>query len=260
MKEALDAIKSIMSDKIFGESGNKIVIEEFLKGPEVTVLSFTDGKTLIPMISSMDHKRAFDNNQGPNTGGMGVIAPNPHYCAQTAAICEKTIFLPTIRAMEMESCPFKGCLYFGLILTEQGPRVIEYNCRFGDPEAQVILPLLETDLFDIMQAVSNGSLEKTDIRFSAAHAACVVLASGGYPGAYKTGFPVSGLDDAEKDGAVVYHAGTTYKDGSFYTAGGRVFGVTAVADGLDLALQKAYKAAGLIDFEGMFYRKDIGNY
>jgi len=262
--EALAAVKSIMSDRIFGESGSSVVIEEYLTGPEVSVLAFTDGKTLVPMVSSMDHKRAYDNNLGPNTGGMGAIAPNPHYSASIAALCEETIFQPTMRAMEAEGCPFKGCLYFGLMLTPQGPKVIEYNCRFGDPETQVTLPLLQTSLFDIMEAVSCGKLDKADIRFSNARAACVVLASGGYPASYRTGFPISGLDG---NGAVpgtgdvtICHAGTEYKDGVFYTAGGRVLSITALAPALETALESAYRAAGEISFEGVHYRRDIGKY
>jgi phosphoribosylamine--glycine ligase len=227
------------------------------------VLAFTDGKTIKPMISSMDHKRAFDNNEGPNTGGMGVIAPNPHYTDSIAAVCEKTIFLPTIRAMEKEGCPFKGCLYFGLMLTKNGPMVIEYNCRFGDPETQAVLPLLETDLLEIMEAVTDGKLANININWKNEHSACVVLASGGYPSAYRTGFVISGLDEngAVKDsGSVIYHAGTEYKDGAFYTAGGRVLGVIAVAPGLNAALEKAYKTADAINFDGVHYRRDIGKY
>jgi len=271
LDEALCAIDSIMREKKFGESGSSIVIEEFLTGPEVSVLAFTDGKNIVPMVSSMDHKRAFDNNEGPNTGGMGVIAPNPHYCGKAkaipsdeiAAVCEKTIFLPTIHAMREEGCPFKGCLYFGLMLTPKGPMVIEYNCRFGDPETQAVLPLLETDLLEIMEAVTDGKLANLNIRWKNAHTACVVLASGGYPSAYKTGFAISGLDEngnAKEGGAVVYHAGTEYRDGSFYTAGGRVLGVTAIAPTLSAALTSAYKTADTISFEGVHYRKDIGKY
>ncbi|MDR0444614.1 MAG: phosphoribosylamine--glycine ligase [Treponema sp.] len=259
--EATSALDSIMREKVFGESGSSVVIEEFLTGPEVSVLAFTDGKTIVPMVSLMDHKRAFDNNEGPNTGGMGAIAPNPHYTAEIASICEKNIFLPTIRAMRDESCPFKGCLYFGLMLTPQGPKVIEYNCRFGDPETQAVLPLLETDLLDIMEAVTDGRLDSVKARFSAYHAACVVLASGGYPAAYKTGFAISGLDEQGGiAGSAVYHAGTEYRDGAFYTAGGRVLGITATAPDLKSAINAAYKAAAAINFEGMFCRKDIGKY
>jgi phosphoribosylamine--glycine ligase len=261
--QALDAIVTIMMEKKFGASGSSVVIEEFLTGPEVSVLAFTDGKIVSPMISSMDHKRAFDNNEGPNTGGMGVIAPNPHYTDEIAAVCEKTIFLPTINAMEKEGCPFKGCLYFGLMLTPRGPMVIEYNCRFGDPETQAVLPLLETGLLEIMEAVTDGKLASININWKKDHCACVVLASGGYPSAYRTGFALSGLDEnggVKDSGSIIYHAGTEYKDGSFFTAGGRVLGVTAIAQTLDAALEKAYKTAGTINFDGIHYRKDIGKY
>jgi len=262
-KKALSAIDYIMRKKKFGQSGNSIVIEEFLTGPEVSVLAFTDGKLIKPMVSSMDHKRAFDNNEGPNTGGMGVIAPNPHYTDEIAALCEKTIFLSTINAMRQEGCPFKGCLYFGLMLTGRGPMVIEYNSRFGDPETQAVLPLLETDLLDIMEAVTDERLESVDIRWKNAYSACVVLASGGYPSAYKTGFAINGLDEdgnAKKGGVIVYHAGTEYRDGSFFTFGGRVLGITASAPSLEKALEAAYKAVGEINFEGAHYRRDIGKY
>ena len=260
-EEALSAINTVMLEKKFGASGSNIVIEEFLTGPEVTVLAFTDGKTVAPMVSSMDHKRAFDNNTGPNTGGMGVIAPNPHYTNDIAAVCEKTIFLPTIRAMEKEGCPFKGCLYFGLMLTAKGPFVIEYNCRFGDPEAQAVLPLLETSLLEAMEAVTDERLSETDIRWKNAHSACVILASGGYPLSYKTGFAITGLEAAEKIASAVFHAGTERRaEGSFYTSGGRVLGVTAVEKTPETALEKAYKAVEFIDFEGIHYRKDIGKY
>jgi len=264
LKQALEAVDSIMKEKKFGDSGSSIVIEEFLTGPEVSVLAFTDGKTVAPMISSMDHKRAYDGNTGPNTGGMGVIAPNPHYTKEIAAECEKTIFLPSICAMREEGCPFKGCLYFGLMLTAKGPVVIEYNCRFGDPEAQAVIPLLETSLLEIMEAVTDEKLSQINIRWKDAHCACVILASGGYPQTYKTGFAISGLSEAEKSGAAIYHAGTEYKktenEGAFYTSGGRVLGVTAIAPTLETALEKAYKAAGFINFEGIHYRKDIGKY
>jgi len=264
LKQALDAIDSIMREKKFGDSGSSIVIEEFLSGPEVTVLAFTDGKTIVPMISSMDHKRAFDGNTGPNTGGMGVIAPNPHYTKEIAEVCEKTIFLPTIRAMKEEGCPFKGCLYFGLMLTNMGPVVIEYNCRFGDPEAQAVLPLLETSLFEIMEAVTDERLSEVKINWKDAHCACVILASGGYPLSYTTGFTITGLKEAENSGAAVYHAGTEYKktgnEGAFFTSGGRVLGVTAVDPAPDTALAKAYKACELINFEGIHFRRDIGKY
>jgi phosphoribosylamine--glycine ligase len=265
-EEALDTITAIMRNKVFGESGNSVVIEEYLTGPEVSVLALTDGKTIAPLVSSMDHKRAFDNNLGPNTGGMGAIAPNPHYTKEIERVCEETIFLPTIRAMEAEGCPFKGCLYFGLMLTERGPKVIEYNCRFGDPETQVVLPLLETDLLDLMEAVTDGTLNSANLRSSNAHAACVVLASGGYPAAYKTGFAISGLDEnggtngATAGSAAIYHAGTTYKDGVFYTSGGRVLGVTAAAPSLNSAIESAYNALRAITFEAIHYRTDIGKY
>ncbi|MCL2185120.1 MAG: phosphoribosylamine--glycine ligase [Treponema sp.] len=263
LQQALDAINTIMCEKKFGGSGANIVIEEFLKGPEVTVLSFTDGITLYPMISSMDHKRAFDGNTGPNTGGMGVIAPNPHYTEEIADVCEKTIFLPTIRAMQKEDSSFKGCLYFGLMLTEQGPKVIEYNCRFGDPETQAILLLLETDLLEIMQAITDNRLSDIKIKWSSKESACVVLASGGYPDSYKTGFVINGLNkegSVDNENLFIYHAGTEYKDGSFFTKGGRVLGVTSVASTLDSAIYEAYKALESISFEGMHYRKDIGKY
>jgi len=261
--EAKEAIIAIMTEKRFGDSGKSIVIEEFLSGPEVTVLTFTDGKTVVPMISSMDHKRIFDGNKGPNTGGMGVIAPNPHYTDEIAAICEKTIFLPTIRAMQEEGCPFKGCLYFGLMLTENGPKVIEYNCRFGDPETQVVLSLLETDLFEIMEAVTNERLSDMDIRWQNAHAVCVILTSKGYPEVYETGFVINGLNKSgsvEDSDVVVHHAGTGKKDDAFFTTGGRVLGVTAVGKTLDFALEKAYKTINIINFDGVHYRKDIGKY
>jgi phosphoribosylamine--glycine ligase len=261
--DANDILKQLMVDKAFGDSGTRVVIEENMSGPEVTVLAFTDGKCLKPMISSMDHKRALDGGKGLNTGGMCVIAPNPHYTDDIAAVCEKTIFLPTIRAMQEEGCPFKGCLYFGLMLTPNGPKVIEYNCRFGDPETQAVLGLLETCLFDIMEAVTDGKLADLDIKWAAEDsAACVVLASGGYPASYKTGFEISGLDGSGGAGGdvIIYHAGTQFKDGGFYTAGGRVLGVTARASSLKDALEKAYKAAENISFEGIHYRRDIGKF
>jgi len=262
-EQAVDAVKSIMVEKKFGDSGGNIVIEEFLTGPEVTVLAFTDGKTIVPMVSSMDHKRAYDGNQGPNTGGMGVIAPNPHYTKEIAVICEKTIFNPTIRAMKEEGCPFKGCLYFGLMLTAGGPMVIEYNCRFGDPEAQAVLPLLKTSLFDIMLAVTEEKLKTIKIDWSDEHSACVVLASGGYPVSYKTGYEISGLNaggGSYNMGVILYHAGTEFKDGAFLTAGGRVMGVTAIGKTNKTALETAYKTIEHIDFTGKHYRKDIGVY
>ena len=267
LSQALEAVKEIMREKKFGQSGSNIVIEEYLRGHEVTVLAFTDGAHIIPMISSMDHKRACDGDKGLNTGGMGVIAPNPYYTDEIAGVCRGKIFLPTIRALKNEGCPFKGCLYFGLMLTEKGPMVIEYNARFGDPEAQAVLSLLETDLLEIMEAVTDENLSNVNIKWKSAHAACVILASGGYPESYKTGFIINGLDSkggvllSEDSGArnvIVYHSGTEYKDGSFYTNGGRVLGVTASGSSLESALENVYNAAGNINFNGMYYRKDIG--
>lgn len=257
--EAQDAVKSIMEDKAFGASGNHIVVEQFLEGVEVSVLAFTDSKTVKPMISSMDHKRANDNDEGLNTGGMGTIAPNPHYTDAIASECMEKIFLPTIRAMEQEGRPFKGCLYFGLMLTKNGPYVIEYNCRFGDPETQVVLPLLESDLLEIMLATYHETLADMEIRWSDKSAACVILASGGYPVKYQTGYEIYGLDaDGQCEGAVVYHAGTKQSDGKYLTAGGRVLGVTCTGDTLELALEAAYKAVKNIGFTDMHYRHDIG--
>ena len=259
LEEAKGAVHSIMEDKIFGKSGNQVVVEEFLTGKEVSVLAFTDSHTVSPMVSSMDHKRAYDNDEGPNTGGMGTIAPSPYYTADVAKRCMEEIFLPTVEAMKKEGCPFKGCLYFGLILTEQGPKVIEYNCRFGDPETQVVLPLLKTDLFTIMRAVRDEHLSELDIQWSTGAAACVVLASGGYPKKYETGFPIEGLDeDGGHPGVIVYHAGTKKQDGKFLTAGGRALGVTGLGDNLPQALEKAYDAMKEITFEKVHYRTDIG--
>ena len=253
------AVKSIMEDKIFGKSGNNIVIEEFITGPEVSVLSFCDGKTVVPMVSSMDHKRIFDGNKGPNTGGMGTVSPNPFYTDEIAKQCMEEIFIPTVKAMESEGCPFKGCLYFGLMLTKNGPKVIEYNSRFGDPETQVVLPRLKTDLVDIVNAVIDGTLDKLDIQWDDNACACVVLASGGYPGSYNKGEVISGLDEnGQLCGVTVYHAGTAIKDGNVVTAGGRVLGVTASAKTLDEALDTAYDRINKISFNGMQYRKDIG--
>ena len=259
LEEAKGAVHSIMEDKIFGKSGNQVVVEEFLTGKEVSVLAFTDSHTVSPMVSSMDHKRAYDNDEGPNTGGMGTIAPSPYYTADVAKRCMEEIFLPTVEAMKKEGCPFKGCLYFGLILTEQGPKVIEYNCRFGDPETQVVLPLLKTDLFTIIRAVRDEHLSELDIQWSTGAAACVVLASGGYPKKYETGFPIEGLDeDGGYPGVIVYHAGTKKQDGKFLTAGGRVLGVTGLGENLPQALEKAYGAVKQITFEKAHYRTDIG--
>ena len=256
---AEEAVRSIMLDKKFGASGNRVVVEQFITGPEVSVLAFTDGKTIKPMVSSMDHKRVFDGNRGPNTGGMGTISPNPFYTDEMAERCMREIFLPTVRAMTDEGRPFKGCLYFGLMLTADGPKVIEYNARFGDPEAQVVLPRLETDLVDVAEAVIDGRLDELDIRWKPGAAACVVMASGGYPGSYEKGLEICGLDEAGQVAhATVYHAGTALKEGKFVTAGGRVLGVTATGTTLEQALEKAYDAVSRISFTGAHYRKDIG--
>ncbi len=259
LAEAKEAVHSIMEDKIFGKSGNQVVVEEFLTGKEVSVLAFTDSHTISPMISSMDHKRVYDNDEGPNTGGMGTIAPSPYYTPEVAKRCMEEIFLPTMEAMKKEGRPFKGCLYFGLILTERGPKVIEYNCRFGDPETQVVLPLLKTDLFTIMRAVRDERLGEVDIQWSTGAAACVVLASGGYPKKYETGLPIEGLDEnGGHPGVIVYHAGTKKQDGRFLTAGGRVLGVTGLGETLPQALEKAYGAVREITFKNAHYRTDIG--
>ncbi|MBQ3068769.1 MAG: phosphoribosylamine--glycine ligase [Clostridia bacterium] len=258
-EQAIDAVDSIMNDHKFGKSGDQIVVEEFLTGPEVSVLCFTDGEALAPMVSSMDHKRAHDGDKGLNTGGMGTVAPNPYYTDEVATVCMDTIFLPTIRAMKQEGRPFKGCLYFGLMLTPNGPKVIEYNCRFGDPETQVVLPLLESDLLTVMQACVNGTLSDTEVRFSKGSAACVIIASGGYPESYQKGFVLHGLDEnGGAEGVTVYHAGTALKDGALVNAGGRVLGVTGTGDTLQAALDKAYAAVDTIGFEGSFFRRDIG--
>lgn len=256
-EEAEEAVRACMEDKIFGESGSHIVIEEFLTGPEVSVLSFTDGNVVIPMVSSMDHKRIGDGDTGPNTGGMGTIAPNPCYTPELAQRCMDEIFLPTIAAMNAEGRTFTGCLYFGLMMTPKGPKVIEYNCRFGDPETQVVLPLLKSDLLTIMRATVDGTLADTPVEFASGAACCVVLASGGYPVSYKSGYPISGLDEAGKT-ATVFHAGTKLIDGQIVTAGGRVLGVTATADTLEAAIDKAYQAADKITFTDMHMRRDIG--
>ena len=259
-QEAAEALRSIMEDKIFGASGNKVVIEEFLTGPEVSVLAFTDGKVIRPMVSSMDHKRALDGDLGLNTGGMGTIAPNPFYTEAVAAECMERIFLPTVAAMRAEGRPFKGCLYFGLMLTPDGPKVIEYNCRFGDPETQVVLALLETDLFEIMRAVADERLADVDIRWKRGAAACVIAASGGYPQSYKKGYPISGLgSDGQRPDAEIFHAGTARSGDDFVTAGGRVLGVTCVAEDLEAALRAAYSAVGQIGFTDIHYRRDIGS-
>lgn len=254
-QEALDAAQSIMVDRAFGDSGRRVVVEEFLEGPEVSVLSFTDGETLVPMVSSMDHKRALDGDEGLNTGGMGAIAPNPYYTKDIEKTCMETIFLPTIRAMKAEGRPFRGCLYFGLMLTKNGPKVIEYNCRFGDPETQAVLPLLKSDLLAILRATTDGTLNRDMVRFSDGCACCVVAASKGYPAKYETGFEIT-LPDCP-DGEI-YVAGAKLEGGRLLTAGGRVLGATAVADTLSDAIGKAYSIVKNVRFENAFYRHDIG--
>jgi len=254
-EEAVDAVKSMMSDKVFGASGDQIVIEEFLTGPEVSVLSFTDGNVVVPMISSMDHKRAGDNDTGLNTGGMGTVAPNPYYTDAIAQECMDTIFLPTIKAMNAEGRTFKGCLYFGLMLTPNGPKVIEYNCRFGDPETQVVLPLLESDLLTIMQATTNGTLADTEVKFADKHACCVITASAGYPASYGKGYPITMTEEADVH---TYVAGAALKDGVLVTSGGRVTGTTAIADTLENAIKEAYRLADGVKFENAYRRSDIG--
>ena len=255
-QEAQDAVRSMMEDKVFGKSGEHIVIEEFLTGPEVSVLSFTDGKTVKPMISSMDHKRAGDNDTGLNTGGMGTVAPNPYYTPEIAQECMEKIFLPTIRAMNAEGRTFTGCLYFGLMLTPKGPKVIEYNCRFGDPETQVVLPLLESDLLTVMQATTKGTLAETEVRFSDKNACCVILASKGYPVSYKKGYPITMTQEAK---AHTYVAGAKLDEtGTLVTSGGRVTGTTAVADTLEAAIREAYRLCDGVKFENAYRRSDIG--
>ena len=254
-EEAEEAVRACMEDKIFGESGSHIVIEEFLTGPEVSVLSFTDGNVVIPMVSSMDHKRIGDGDTGPNTGGMGTIAPNPYYTDEIAKTCMETIFLPTMHAMNAEGRTFKGCLYFGLMLTENGPKVIEYNCRFGDPETQVVLPLLESDLLTIMEATAKGELDKTEVKFSDKSACCLVLASQGYPKKYETGYPITIPADLD---AEVYVAGAKLDDGVLKTSGGRVLGVSAIGNTLKEAIEKAYREGAKVKFEIAYCRKDIG--
>ena len=251
--DAKAAVRSMMEDKVFGESGSNIVIEEFLTGPEVSVLSFTDGKTVVPMVSSMDHKRAKDGDKGLNTGGMGTVAPNPYYTKEVADLCMKTIFLPTIEAMNKEGRTFRGCLYFGLMLTPDGPKVIEYNCRFGDPETQVVLPLLKSDLLKIMKSVREGTLSNCDVEFSDGAACCVILASDGYPGHYEKGFEIT-----MPEGELIYVAGAAIEDGKLVTSGGRVLGVTAVAESLKPAIDKAYALAETVQFENAYFRRDIG--
>lgn len=255
LEEAKDAVKSIMEDKIFGASGNNVVIEEFLEGPEVSVLSFTDGKVVVPMISSMDHKRSGDNDTGLNTGGMGTIAPNPFYTDEIAKECMETIFLPTIDAMNKEGRTFKGCLYFGLMLTKNGPKVIEYNCRFGDPETQVVLPLLKSDLLEVMMATTNGTLSDVSVEFSSDSACCVVLASKGYPQKYETGYEITLPKTCDGE---IYIAGAKMEEGKLKTSGGRVLGATAVGKNLTDAIKKAYELSSKIEFENKYCRSDIG--
>ena len=253
--EAYGAVREIMEDRKFGASGDRIVIEEYLEGPEVSVLSFTDGTTIVPMVSSMDHKRAGDGDTGPNTGGMGTIAPNPYYTEAVDEECMNRIFLPTIRAMRAEGREFRGCLYFGLMITKDGPKVIEYNCRFGDPETQVVLPLLESDLLTVMQAVTNGTLAECEVKFRNAHACCVVLASKGYPLSYEKGYEITIPEETREH---VFVAGAALKDGKLVTSGGRVLGVTAMADSLPEAVKEAYALADTIEFGNKYCRRDIG--
>ncbi len=254
-QEAQQAIHDMMEEKAFGASGNRVVIEEFLTGPEVSVLAFTDGTAIAPMVSSMDHKRAGDGDTGLNTGGMGTIAPNPYYTEEVAQRCMEEIFLPTLAAMRAEGCPFKGCLYFGLMLTPKGPKVIEYNCRFGDPETQVVLPLLESDLLTIMMACENGTLAETEVKFSNKHACCLIKASAGYPGSYKKGFPLTFTEEAARH---TYVAGAKLEGGKLVSSGGRVTGTTAVADSLEEAIREAYRIAEGVHFENAYQRSDIG--
>ena len=258
LDDAIAGVKEIMEDKIFGASGNNIVVEEFLTGPEVSVLAFTDGKCVKPMVSSMDHKRALDGDKGLNTGGMGTVSPNPYYTQEVANECMDKIFMPTINAMNNEGRTFKGCLYFGLMITPKGPKVIEYNCRFGDPETQVVLPRLKTDIVDIFEAIDNETLSDLDVEWSDDACACVIMASGGYPKSYPKGIEITGLSNGQLDGVTVYHAGTKLQDNKLVTSGGRVLGVTALGDTLEDALKKSYDAVEKIHFEGAHYRRDIG--
>lgn len=258
LDDAIAGVKEIMEDKIFGASGNNIVVEEFLTGPEVSVLAFTDGKCVKPMVSSMDHKRALDGDKGLNTGGMGTVSPNPYYTQEVAKECMDKIFIPTINAMNNEGRTFKGCLYFGLMITPKGPKVIEYNCRFGDPETQVVLPRLKTDIVDIFEAIDNETLSDLDVEWSDDACACVIMASGGYPKSYPKGIEITGLSNGQLGGVTVYHAGTKLQDNKLVTSGGRVLGVTALGDTLENALKKSYDAVEKIHFEGAHYRRDIG--
>ena len=258
LDEAVAGVKEIMEDKIFGDSGNNVVVEEFLTGPEVSVLAFTDGKCVKPMVTSMDHKRALDGDKGLNTGGMGTVSPNPYYTDEIAEECMNTIFLPTIEAMNKEGRTFKGCLYFGLKLTPKGPKVIEYNCRFGDPETQVVLPRLKTDIMDIFEAINNETLSDLDIEWDDRACTCVIMASGGYPKSYPKGIEINGLTDGQLDGVTVYHAGTKRDGDKLVTSGGRVLGVTALGASIEDALAKSYAGVEKIKFDGAHYRKDIG--
>ncbi len=254
-EEAVNAVKSMMCDKAFGKSGERIVVEEFLEGPEVSVLAFTDGKSIVPMVSSMDHKRIGDNDTGLNTGGMGTVAPNPYYTDEIAYVCAEKIFLPTVNAMNKEGRTFKGCLYFGLMLTKDGPKVIEYNCRFGDPETQVVLPLLETDLLTVMQAVTEERLGEIDVKFSDKYACCVIMASKGYPESYEKGFEINIPDDMAEN---VFVAGGAIKDGKLVTSGGRVLGATALGESLPEAIKASYAMVERISFDNSYFRRDIG--
>ena len=258
LDEAVAGVKEIMEDKIFGDSGNNVVVEEFLTGPEVSVLAFTDGKCVKPMVTSMDHKRALDGDKGLNTGGMGTVSPNPYYTDEIAKECMNTIFLPTIDAMNKEGRTFKGCLYFGLMLTPKGPKVIEYNCRFGDPETQVVLPRLKTDIMDIFEAINNETLADLHIEWDDRACTCVIMASGGYPKSYPKGIEINGLTDGQLDGVTVYHAGTKRDGDKLVTSGGRVLGVTALGESIEDALAKSYAGVEKIKFDGAHYRKDIG--
>ena len=258
LEEAEAGVKEIMEDKIFGDSGNNVVVEEFLTGPEVSVLAFTDGKCVKPMVSSMDHKRALDGDKGLNTGGMGTVSPNPYYTDEVARECMEKIFIPTIEAMNAEGRTFKGCLYFGLMITPKGPKVIEYNCRFGDPETQVVLPRLKTDIVDIFEAINNETLSDLDIEWDERACTCVIMASGGYPKSYPKGIEIKGLTDGQLDGVTVYHAGTKLDGDKLVTSGGRVLGVTALGDTLEAALEKSYAGVKSILFDGAHFRNDIG--
>lgn len=258
LDEAEAGVKEIMEDKIFGDSGNNVVVEEFLTGPEVSVLAFTDGKCVKPMVTSMDHKRALDGNKGLNTGGMGTVSPNPYYTDEVAQECMEKIFLPTVNAMNAEGRTFKGCLYFGLMITQKGPKVIEYNCRFGDPETQVVLPRLKTDIMDIFEAINDGTLSDLDIQWDDRACACVIMASPGYPKSYPKGLEITGLTEGQLEGVTVYHAGTKLDGDKLVTSGGRVLGVTALGENLEAALKKAYDGVSKIHFDNAHYRRDIG--